>query len=216
MKGAGQPHRVKIKIRHHDRKFGPDFIPRDQMGDDLRRHEVGADGDVGLHVGKKPDERAGVEAIQQKSHPVGLPWFVAPFVPPAEQRGGILHQLDVQLGVKVPEKFVGEGQRIHVGHLIDARTVPTHLLQRRRRPEMAGARAGGKDENLVPGRRHGNSLSGLGAGKTPKREVRQRGRVRPVFAFSGPGGCPADGCAQVSPPHSLRPPPAPSKFPQPG
>jgi len=146
---AGKPHGVKIIVRHHDGKFGLNHFFGDQVGNDLRGHEVSANDDIRLHLGQEPDERARVQSIKKESHPVRLPRFITFLVPPSQKGRSVLHEFDIKLGVKIPKKLVGEGQGVDMSHFRDARNLVARLFQRRRRPKVPRSGTGGEDKNFL-------------------------------------------------------------------
>src|ERR1700724_1984382 len=91
MKHPGKPHRMKIKISNHDREMRIQQILCDQVGDNACRHEMGADRYVEIEITNELVQRSGVQAIEHQGHPVGLPWLVTLFVPPAEDLGSSLN-----------------------------------------------------------------------------------------------------------------------------
>src|SRR5215469_8024476 len=92
----------------------------DKVRNDSRRHEMRADGDMWIEFANKFYQRPGIQAIEHQPHTIGLPWFIALFVPPAEKVRSGLHQTCVQLRVKVAKELVREMQGVAVNHLADS------------------------------------------------------------------------------------------------
>ena len=75
---------MHIQVGDHNGKFRIQAALRDHVADDFRRHEVRADGDVGLKLGNEALERAGIEAVEHQAHSVRLPRLVRVAVDEAE------------------------------------------------------------------------------------------------------------------------------------
>src|SRR5438132_6148714 len=90
MEHPGKPHRVKIKISDHDREMRIQSILCDQVRDNTRGHEMGADRDVRIELTDEFHQRSGVQAIEHQAHTVSLPRLVTLFVQPAEELGSSL------------------------------------------------------------------------------------------------------------------------------
>ena len=146
---AGEPHGVDIEVGHDNGEAGVEFALGDEVGDDFRGEEVGADGDVGLEFGDEALERAGVEAVEHEAHAVGFPRLVGGVVDDAEDGGRFLDELDVELGVEVAEEAVGEAERVDVADLADAGLLEEGFFERFRSADVAGAGAGGEDEDAA-------------------------------------------------------------------
>ena len=101
----------------------------------------------GLKRGDEALERAGVEPVEHEAHAVGFPRLVGAVVDDAEDGRRPLHELDVELRVKIAEEPVGEAQRIDVAHFADAGLLAENFLQRLGGADVAGAGAGGKDQD---------------------------------------------------------------------
>ena len=62
-----EPLHVDVKVRYDDGLPSGELLFANQPGDDLGRHEMGADRDVGLMFFKKLDQRASVEPRKRRS-----------------------------------------------------------------------------------------------------------------------------------------------------
>src|ERR1700746_1844383 len=89
----------------------------DKVRDYSGRHKMRADGDMRIEFANEFNQGPGIQAIEHQPHAIGLPWFIALFVPPAEEVRSGLHQTRVQLRVKVAEELVREMQGVAVNHL---------------------------------------------------------------------------------------------------
>ena len=136
---------MKIKVRHHDRKLGLDLFLGDEMGNDLGRHEVGANCDIRLQFGNQANKGPGIQPIEKKPHLVRFPWLITPLIPPPQQSGGILYQSQIKLRIKVAEQLIGERKGIHVHHLPDSGAPPADCFDCRSRPHMARSGTSRKD-----------------------------------------------------------------------
>ena len=74
---------MNVEIRHYDRQLGFQNPSGNQMRNNPRRHEMGADNEVGVKIPNELDQGPGVEAINHVPHGVGPPRLVAGSVPPA-------------------------------------------------------------------------------------------------------------------------------------
>src|ERR1700757_941928 len=89
----------------------------DKVRNNSGRHKMRADGDMRIEFPNKFYQGPGIQAIEHQPHAIGLPWFIALFVPPAEKVWRGLYQTCVQLRVKVAEELVCEMQGVAVNHL---------------------------------------------------------------------------------------------------
>ncbi len=110
---------------------------------------MGADGDVGLEAGDEALERAGVEAVKHEAHAVGFPRLVGRVVDDAEDGRRLLHELDVELGIEVAEEAIGKAERVDVADLADAGLLAEDFFERLGGADVAGAGAGGEDEDAA-------------------------------------------------------------------
>lgn len=158
VEGAAEPHGVDVEIGHHDGKPGVEFSLADEVGNDFRRKEMGADGDVGLELGDEAFERTGVEAIEHEPHAIGFPRLVGGIIDDAEDRRRSLNESDVELRIEIAEELIGKTECVDVAHFSHAGLLAKNFLKGRGGANVAGARAGGKNENFAAlrGRRVGN------------------------------------------------------------
>ncbi len=146
---ATKPHGMHVHIGYDNGESGIEFACADEVGNDFRRHEMGADGDVRIEFLNIAFQRAGAEAIQHQPHPVGAPWLVAGSVDPAEQGGGLDDQLIVEARIEIAKELIRVDERIDVPDLLYVRLLAKHLLQSLCGADVAGAGTGGEDEDAL-------------------------------------------------------------------
>jgi len=146
---AAKPHGMHIQVGHDNGMACVEFSLVDEIGDDFRGQEVGADRDIRLEPRDEALQRAGVEPVEHEPHAVRFPRLVAVAVDEAENGRRLLDELDVELRVEIAEKLVGEAQRIDVPDFTHARLLAKNLLKRLGRLGVAGACADRQDQDLA-------------------------------------------------------------------
>src|ERR1700730_11844899 len=117
-------------------------ILRNQMRNDARRHEMGANGNVRIELTDKLHQRPGVQTVQHEPHSVGFPWFITLLVPPPEEVRGVLHQASVKLRVEIPKQLIRKAKRIRVQNFVYSRVLLENFRKCLASTNVSGSCAG--------------------------------------------------------------------------
>ena len=98
---------MDVKVRYDDGLSSGELLFANQPGDDLGRHEMGADRDVGLMFFKKLDQRASVEPRKRRSEQLVFCPLLSFVVIEAIQGRHCVHHIDVRFRVEPAKERVG-------------------------------------------------------------------------------------------------------------
>ena len=145
---GGQPESVDVEVRDHGCDFGSRTLLAPLVIDEAGGQEVGADAEIGIEIGERLEEAAGVRLLQRHARDVLLERLVGGLIEPAEHLRGARHHVQIRVLIHLGEGPRHQRENVVIGYL-DARRSDGSKGQFHGLggAHVSGANRGGEDQN---------------------------------------------------------------------